>query len=113
MTEREAPPSLADLGKRLEAARQRGLAADRTKADEKGQSGLGFAFRLGLELVVAVAIGVGIGVLIDRTFGTSPWGLLVFFLFGVVAGHLNVFRLVSRRGKDQGAPGGDRPPPSS
>jgi ATP synthase protein I len=49
---------------------------------------------VGLSFVIAIAMGTAAGWWIDRRFGTSPWGFLVFFAFGVAAGVLNVYRAV-------------------
>lgn len=56
------------------------------------QSGLSWAMRLGTEMVSATLIGIGMGYGLDRWLGTRPWLTLLFFLFGVVAGFLNVYR---------------------
>ena len=45
---------------------------------------LGTAFKLSTELVSAVAIGTIIGFIFDKTFGTKPWFILIFFFVGVV-----------------------------
>lgn len=55
---------------------------------------LGIAARMGLEIVIALAIGLGIGYLLDKLFSTKPIFLLLFALFGIAAGVLNVYRLV-------------------
>jgi ATP synthase protein I len=55
-------------------------------------SGYARGFRLSSELVAGVVVGAGIGWGIDRLFGVSPWGLIVFLLLGFVAGVLNVMR---------------------
>ena len=49
-------------------------------------------FRLSSELVAGVVVGAVIGWGIDRLLSTSPWGLIVFFLLGFVAGVLNLMR---------------------
>jgi ATP synthase protein I len=48
--------------------------------------------RLSSELIVGVIAGALIGWGIDRLLSTSPWGLIVFFLLGFVAGIFNVVR---------------------
>ena len=55
-------------------------------------SGFARGMRLSAELVGGVVVGFLIGWLLDRFFGTSPWGLIVFLLLGFVAGVLNVMR---------------------
>ena len=48
--------------------------------------------RMSTELVAHVAVGTIIGFILDKTFGTKPWLILIFFFVGVVAGILNVFK---------------------
>ena len=55
-------------------------------------SPIGTAFKLSTELVAAVAVGTIIGFIFDKTFGTKPWFILIFFFVGVVAGIKNVIR---------------------
>ena len=55
-------------------------------------SPIGTAFKLSTELVAAVAVGTIIGFILDKTFGTKPWFILIFFFVGVVAGIINVIR---------------------
>jgi len=49
-------------------------------------------FRLSSELVTGVVVGAAIGWGIDRLLSTSPFGLIVFFLLGFVAGLVNLVR---------------------
>ncbi|MCL4813887.1 MAG: AtpZ/AtpI family protein [Vicinamibacteraceae bacterium] len=51
---------------------------------------------LGLSFVLAIVIGTGAGWWIDERFGTGPWGFLIGFLFGLIAGILNVYRTTKR-----------------
>ena len=59
---------------------------------EKNQnsSSIGAAFKLSTELVVAVLVGTIIGFILDNTFGTKPWLIIIFFFIGVVTGIINV-----------------------
>ena len=61
---------------------------------EKNQnsSSIGAAFKLSTELVVAVLVGTIIGFILDNTFGTKPWLIIIFFFVGVVAGITNVIK---------------------
>ena len=47
---------------------------------------------VGVALVAATAVGLAIGYGLDRWLGTSPWLTMVFTVFGIVAGFLNLFR---------------------
>ena len=60
--------------------------------DNQNSSSIGAAFKLSTELVSAVAVGTIIGFILDKTFGTKPWLILIFFFVGVVAGITNVIR---------------------
>ena len=62
--------------------------------DENNQnsSSIGAAFKLSTELVSAVAVGTIIGFILDKTFGTKPWLIIIFFFVGVVAGIINVIK---------------------
>ena len=55
-------------------------------------SPIGTAFKLSTELVSAVAVGTIIGFILDKTFGTKPWLILIFFFVGVIAGIMNVIK---------------------
>ncbi len=76
---------------RLEIAKKK---AQKRDFDEKkgNQSPIGSAFKLSTELVSAVAIGTIIGFILDKTFGTKPWLILIFFFIGVIAGIMNVIK---------------------
>lgn len=50
---------------------------------------------VGLMLVVCIFVGAGLGVLLDRWLGTRPWLMLVCLLLGIIAGFVNVFRMLS------------------
>ena len=76
---------------RLEIAKRR--ASKRNFTNKKhNPSPIGSAFKLSTELVSAVVIGTIIGFILDKTFGTKPWLILIFFFVGVSAGILNVIK---------------------
>lgn len=53
-----------------------------------------WGLRVGTEIVASTVIGLGLGFYIDKWLDTRPVFLLVFFLFGVIAGFLNLYRAV-------------------
>jgi ATP synthase protein I len=57
---------------------------------------IGALSTVGISFVLAIAIGAGIGYLLMTRFGLGSWVFLLFFVFGVVAGILNVYRTASR-----------------
>ena len=79
------------LKTRLEIAKSKFL--KKNKLNKEGKSSpIGTAFKLSTELVSAVAVGTIIGFILDKTFGTKPWLIIIFFFVGVIAGITNVIR---------------------
>jgi ATP synthase protein I len=57
---------------------------------------------IGVTLVAATGIGLATGYWLDRWLGTEPWLTILFSLFGIAGGFLNLLRDVGLMG------GGDR-----
>ena len=76
---------------RLEIAKKK-VSKRNTKDKKHNPSSIGTAFKLSTELVSAVAVGTIIGFILDKTFGTKPWLILIFFFIGVVTGIINVIK---------------------
>lgn len=56
-------------------------------------AGLGQAVRIGTELLAALIVGGGLGWLIDTyLLGSSPWGIVIGLVLGVIAGIRNAYR---------------------
>jgi len=79
------------LKTRLEIAKSKISEKDLYNSKEPPSS-IGAAFKLSTELVAAVGIGTIIGFILDKTFGSTPWLIIIFFFLGVTAGIINVFR---------------------
>jgi F0F1-type ATP synthase assembly protein I len=62
--------------------------------------GVGMLSTVGLTLVICSVIGTGLGDLIDRKWGTSPWGIAGGFLFGTAAGFIEMFKTVMKANDD-------------
>ena len=76
---------------RLEIAKNKFL-KKKLYQDNQPMSSLGTAFKMSTELVAHVVVGTIIGFILDKTFGTKPWLILIFFFIGVIAGIANVFK---------------------
>ena len=57
---------------------------------------LGALSTVGFSFVLAVGLGVWAGLTLDRWLGTSPWFFFIFFIFGLTAGILNVYRTAGK-----------------
>ena len=60
---------------------------------------LGKALKISTELVASVVVGSTIGFLLDNWFDTKPLLIICFFIMGVAAGILNVFRSAKKMQK--------------
>jgi ATP synthase protein I len=50
---------------------------------------------VGIQFPVAMAIGYFWGKWLDGWLGTEPWMTVVFFILGLVAGFVNLFRITA------------------
>lgn len=97
MSESEPPDRLAQLGRRLDAARAR--RGDSQPAAGSGdpalQQGMAVGLRIGVEFVVTIALATALGWALDRWLGIGPWGMIVLFFLGIGAGMASVYRAVA------------------
>ena len=89
---------LEDFKTRLKIAKSK-LDKNNLKKTSERSIFLGNAFKLGTELVAAVVVGTIIGFILDGWFDTKPILILIFFLFGAIAGILNVIKAAKRMQK--------------
>ena len=80
----------------------------KAKTVVKQTAGYQWAIRVGTELVAATMIGLGVGYMLDKWLGTRPWFLLLFFLFGVFAGFLNLYRVLQLDMQGKQDPGDEK-----
>jgi ATP synthase protein I len=57
---------------------------------------IGAVSTVGISFVLAIVIGFACGYYLDKWLGTGPWLLLVFTVFGLVAGIMNVYKTAGR-----------------
>jgi ATP synthase protein I len=83
--------------KSLDARLDRATANRRDTSEPRSRStsnstALGQALRLSAEFISGVVAGGIVGWIVDRLFGSAPWGLIVCVLLGFCAGMLNLMR---------------------
>ncbi len=105
MSEDPPPDPLARLGEQIDRARGEQLRRQTGGLAGPPRGALGLGLRMATELAAALCVGLALGWVIDRVFGTHPWGLIVFFFLGIAAGMVNVFRAA----KGVGSPNTPRP----
>ena len=74
----------------------KGHDTDTQSKTEKKDSALAIAFRVGVELISALTVGTTIGWWLDKWLNSSPWMLIVFILFGFLAGIWNTYKVAKR-----------------
>jgi ATP synthase protein I len=57
---------------------------------------IGALSSVGISFVLAIVLGAGAGYFPMTRFGRGRWVFLLFFVFGVIAGILNVYRTAAR-----------------
>ena len=84
--------SIKDLKSKIETIEKK----NKNESLPKKENALNFGFKISTEIVAALVVGVGIGILVDKLLGTKPFGLIIFFIFGALAGFLNIYRVMRR-----------------
>lgn len=75
-----------------------------TKQTGEALRAAGSLSTVGLAFVLALVIGFWFGTVLDGWLGTRPAFTIVFFFFGLAAGILNVYRIVSQAYPGSSAP---------
>ena len=82
-----------------EAGHGADLASPAARGGKRFYSALS-ASSVGLELGLSVVIGVLVGMWLDGRLGTTPWLMLLWLGFGLVAGFRGVLRAVRRADRE-------------
>ena len=70
--------------------------SNKKNQNKNNKKGISFGFRIGVEIVAAITVGVIIGIIVDKYLQTKPFGLIIFFILGSIAGFLNIYRVMRR-----------------
>jgi len=54
---------------------------------------------VGLMFPASIAVGVAIGYFLDKLFKTSPYLLIIFALYGIAAGFVNLIKVTRQHEK--------------
>jgi ATP synthase protein I len=65
---------------------------------------LGDLLSIGIMFPACTGIGYGMGYLLDQWVGTQMVFKIVFLLFGIAAGFINLFRMVNQFNNDDQSP---------
>ena len=87
----------AALDARLKAAREREDQRAEPKKGGEAEASYQLGNRVLAELLGGIGGGALIGWVIDQFAGTSPWGLLVVMMLGIVGACRNIIRISNRR----------------
>jgi len=86
---------IKEFATRLEIEKKK-VEKDLKYNESSNAASLGKALKISTELVASVVVGSIIGFLLDSWFDTKPLLTIIFFIIGVAAGILNVFRAAKR-----------------
>ena len=92
-------PNLKEISTRLEIAKKK-IKKNERKLESRNAASLGKALKISTELVAAVVVGTTMGYILDSWFGTKPLLIICFFMIGVAAGIMNVFKAAKRMEKN-------------
>ena len=54
---------------------------------------------VGLMFPISIGVGLGIGYILDKILKTSPYLLIIFLIYGILAGFVNLFKVANKSGK--------------
>ena len=87
-----------EISTRLKIAKKK-IKKIKKENESSNAASLGKALKISTELVASVVVGSTIGFLLDNWFDTKPLLTICFFIMGVAAGILNVFRSAKKMQK--------------
>ena len=90
---------IKEISTRLKIAKKN-IKKNKTENGGSNAASLGKALKISTELVAAVVVGSTIGFLLDSWFDTKPVLTICFFIMGVAAGILNVFKSAKKMHKN-------------
>lgn len=56
---------------------------------------------VGMMFPASIAVGTAVGYFLDRWLNTSPYLLVIFILYGIAAGFMNLIKVTRRQGNEK------------
>ena len=69
---------------------------DKSRSTADAMRTVGALSTVGFSVVLSIVIGTGIGYFLMTRFGLGRWVFFLFFVLGVAAGFLNIYRIAGR-----------------
>ena len=88
----KTPNDINELEKRISRFKTKQTKSAQSSKQTNSGRAVANAFRIGTEFIAAVFAGLCFGYALDEVFGTKIIFMLVFSIFGCMAGMLNVYR---------------------
>lgn len=73
-----------------------------TPGSMRGMRTMSLAFSVGISLIAPIIIGALGGNWLDKQLNTTPWLTLILLLLGVVAGFVQMIRILQRIEREEG-----------
>ncbi len=88
----KTPDDINELEKRISRFKTKQKKSAQSSKQSNASMAVANAFRIGTEFIAAVFAGLCFGYALDKFLGTKVIFMLVFSVFGCMAGMLNVYR---------------------
>ena len=88
------PQDIEEIDKRIDALKAKTINKD--ESDNSRFPQVAIAFQSAIEMLSGVLIGIGIGYILDEIFDTKFIFLLIFTIFGCMAGLVNIARYLKK-----------------
>jgi len=85
--------NLKELSKKLDDYKLKNITKNKNKS-KVSSTPLGLGLKISLDFVASVVVGVLIGLGFDMLFNSKPIFFLIFLIFGIAAGFMNMYRSI-------------------
>lgn len=85
--------NLKELSKKLDDYKLKNITKNKNKS-KVSSTPFGLGLKISLDFVASVVVGVLIGLGFDMLFNSKPIFFLIFLIFGIAAGFMNMYRSI-------------------